>query len=160
MESPVEDPWRRQAHLTIRPVKMRPFRRNRCLGVFLDLVEEDLNKVRWDGTLGYNLSPEERNALRELSEAPNLIIQPSDKGGNVVLLSEKYYEDEILRQLSDQSTYVRLKTNLFPLVIGSLNHKLLLAFKAFLLTRKEFDYLTVIEFNIPTIYTSPEYTRA
>lgn len=47
-------------------------------------MEEDL-KVRWDSIPRDNLSSGERSALRELSEAPNLIIKPSDKGGNVVL---------------------------------------------------------------------------
>lgn len=115
MESTPEDPWRRQLNLTNKSVWMPQFRKNSWLGVVLDL--------------------EERIALRELSEAPNLIIKPSDKGGNIVLLSKQNYEDEILRQLFDESTYARLVTNSFPMVIDSLSYKLLLAFEASLLTK-------------------------
>lgn len=56
--------------------------------VFLDLVQRDLSKVNWNWVGPNNLTSEERKALRELEEAPNLVIKKSDKGGNVVLMSE------------------------------------------------------------------------
>lgn len=72
-EIPVHDPWRRQAHLNIRSTKMPPFRNNRWLGIFLDLVQEDLNRITCDKITNDNLLPDERVALKELSEAPNLL---------------------------------------------------------------------------------------
>lgn len=43
-----------------------------------------------------------------MEDSPNLVIKKSDKGGNVVLLSEKLYEEETLRLLGDNSTYKKL----------------------------------------------------
>lgn len=43
---------------------------------------------------------DERVALNELSESPNLVTgKSSNKGGNVVLFSEQDYEQEIMRKL-------------------------------------------------------------
>lgn len=78
------------------------------------------------------------------------------KGGNVVLLSEQDYEQEIIRQLGDQLTYLKVMSNPFPWIVSSLNFKLQLAFKAQLLTRKELNFLTIRDFNTPNIYVKPK----
>lgn len=72
---------------------MPPFPKNGWLGVFLDLAQDDLTKVNWQRGRKDNLDPEQHQALRELKEAPNLVIKKSDKGGNVVLLSTEYNEN-------------------------------------------------------------------
>lgn len=41
----------------------------------------------------------------ELCKSDEIIIKPSDEGGNVVLLPIDMYEAEARRLLSDQSTY-------------------------------------------------------
>lgn len=93
-------PWKREANLMIKSTKMPPLWKIR-LGVLLDLVRDDLTKVNCQKMKDHNLDPDERRALREQTEAPNLVIKKSDKGGNVGLLSAEYYEKEIKRQVSD-----------------------------------------------------------
>lgn len=71
----VTDPWKRKANLRIRSTTMPQFRKNRCLGVFLDLVQDDLCKVCWDRrTLDY-LTPDERIALAELKDAKKVVTK-------------------------------------------------------------------------------------
>lgn len=78
-EIPIQDPWKRKAHLNIRSTKMPQFRNNRWIGIFLDLVQEDLNRINWDKIPNDNLLPDKHLALKELSEVPNLIIKSSEK---------------------------------------------------------------------------------
>lgn len=46
-----------------------------------------------------NLSLEQRRAITELNQNPEIIIRPADKGSNTVVLSRKQYFDECQRQL-------------------------------------------------------------
>lgn len=75
-------------------------------------------------------------------------------------MSTDMYEKEIVRQLSDTSTDKRLTSNPFPALVVSLNQKLLLAYEANLLTKKEWDYLKVGEYNNPTFYVIPELHKS
>lgn len=54
-EIPVQDPWKRQAHLNIRSTKLPQFRNNQWIGIFLDLVQEDLNRINWEKLTNDNL---------------------------------------------------------------------------------------------------------
>lgn len=58
---------------------MPQFRKNKWLGVFFDLVEDDLSKLRWQMEFPDNLSHEERKALGELQEAEGLVVKKSNK---------------------------------------------------------------------------------
>lgn len=109
--------WRRDAGLRIWSTKMPQLRKDKRLGIFLDLVQEDLAKINWHINDTSNLPSDERQALMELRKSDKIIIKPRDKGGNVVLLPIDMYEAEVHRLLSDQSTYKKLEqiTHLDPL---------------------------------------------
>lgn len=115
---------------------MSQFQKNKWPGVFLDLVPEDLQKVNWVANTIDNLSPDECQALKELQDAERLVIKPSDKGGNVVILSTEKYESEVQRLLSDNSTYKSLNSNPFLHLVGLINDKLQWAIDVDLLTKK------------------------
>lgn len=66
--------------------------------VFVKLVTAEFAKID-NRILGDNLTKEQRIALRQLKEMKEVIIKPSDKGGNVVLWSTQAYEREAFRQL-------------------------------------------------------------
>lgn len=83
-----------------------------------DLDSLDLTKMGTD-----NLTHEERQALRKLREAKNIIIKRSDKRGNVVLMNKLLYEKEVKRPLNHTLTYKRLDHNLFPEVVRQVNQK-------------------------------------
>lgn len=63
----------------IQSTKMPAFRKNKWLGVFLDLVEEDLDELNWDPAVGDNLTSEERTELKEFTEADQIVIKKVTK---------------------------------------------------------------------------------
>lgn len=103
---------------------MLPFRKNKWIGVFLDLVQEDLSHLNWTHQRNYNFNPDERQALQELKDAPKLIIKKSDKRGNFVL------------QFNDRSMYEKFVTNLFSTIVEELNFKLSLTHEVNLIAKK------------------------
>lgn len=60
-EQNIDDPWRRKPNLKIR--SMPQFRKNKWLGVFLDLVQDNLEEVNWLKGTHDNLSSGEQLAL-------------------------------------------------------------------------------------------------
>lgn len=70
------------------------------------------------------------------------------------------FEKEILRQLGDTSTYLKLSSNPFPTLVENLNRQLLLACEVNLLTIKEWDSLRVGEFNNPTFFVIPKLHKS
>ncbi|KAM9305433.1 uncharacterized protein PAF06_013989 [Gastrophryne carolinensis] len=137
--------------------KFPPLNSNKYVSLFLQLVQRDLREGNWTSVVGYeNLTREERKAMQELEKATGVIIRPSDKGGNVVLLDEGYYIKEIEGQLSDTNTYRRIGENPFPRVVARLRDKLDWAREEGLLAPKVLNYLNVVEYNIPVLYTIPK----
>lgn len=59
---------------------------------FLQKVTEDINKLNFKIDPGCNLYPEQTRALRELSCIDTVVVRPSDKGGNIVLMDAAYYK--------------------------------------------------------------------
>ena len=55
------------------------------------------------------LSPEERNALTELRNRPDIVTLKADKGNVTVIMNRNDYDDEIFKMLHDQLTYQPLK---------------------------------------------------
>lgn len=139
---------------------MPPLSKHKSIEFFLAQVKRDLSRVNWRYRGIDNLTKEERKALRELEEAPGIIIKGSDKGGNLVLLTEDQYEGEALRLLGDKSTYCKLDSNPFPDIVNALNYLLSLGLEEKLITRKEFNYLRVSQFNIPTFYIIPKLHKS
>ena len=55
------------------------------------------------------LSPEERNALTELRNHPDIVTLKADKGNVTVVMNRNDYDNQIFKMLHDQSTYQPLK---------------------------------------------------
>lgn len=110
--------------------------KNKWLSMFLEMVQADLGEIPWKQLGQDNLTPTERQALRELKEAKQVIIKRSDKGGNIVLMDDEDYEKEAKRLLGDTNTYLKIDHDPFPRVVRELNSKLDDAVEAGLLTKK------------------------
>lgn len=63
---------------------------------------------------------------------------------------------EAKRLLNDQTTYEKLDSNPFPALVSELNRTLMDAKDEGLLTNREYQYLLVREFNVPTFYIIPK----
>lgn len=72
---------------------------------FLQKVTDDVNKLTFTIDPDSNLSLEQTRALRELASIKTLVIKPSDKGGNIVLMDSKQYEAMYLDLLRNQDWY-------------------------------------------------------
>ena len=55
------------------------------------------------------LSPEERNALTELRNHPDIVTLKKDKGNVTVVMNRNDYDNQIFKMLHDQSTYQPFK---------------------------------------------------
>lgn len=58
-----------------------------------------------------NLTRDESTALKELSQNPDIVIKPADKGGAIVIWQHTNYIQEAERQLSDGEYYQKLSHN-------------------------------------------------
>ena len=72
----------------------------------------DLLKHGIPSPKGHNLAKEEALAIRTLKGNPNIIINPADKGGAMVVLNTLAYINEGLRQLSDDKFYIETTEDL------------------------------------------------
>lgn len=105
-------------------------------GVIFGSSQKDLSKVNWKYKGIDNLTREERKAWKELEEVSDIVIKGSDKGGNIALITQNKYEQEVMQLLLDNSTYRRLTSNTFPLIVMALNYKLNLGLEEGLITKK------------------------
>lgn len=81
-----------------------------CISTFEKVVFRDIEVMENKPNRVYNnLTLDERNALKELSNDVNIVVKPADKGGGVVVLDKTDYEAEIFRQLNDASSYITLE---------------------------------------------------
>lgn len=69
-----------------------------------------------------NLSPEEIEALGELSRRQDIVIKPADKGSAVVIMDKTQYVQEGLRQLGDEAFYSKVSGSRFS-GVGTLHRK-------------------------------------
>ncbi|OCT98540.1 hypothetical protein XELAEV_18010776mg [Xenopus laevis] len=81
---------------------------SRCssMDMFQDLVEQDLKKLNTNVSYrdNWNISLEERKALKFLKSATDITIRQADKGGSVVVMNTVDYIAEAKRQLNDLET--------------------------------------------------------
>ena len=59
----------------------------------------------------FNLTKNERQAVKSFSQNPNIIIKPADKGGAIVIQDKQKYIEECLRQLNNMEHYNKLHYN-------------------------------------------------
>ncbi|KAM5140434.1 alpha-2-macroglobulin-like protein 1 [Mantella aurantiaca] len=129
---------------------------NRHIQMFFELVSKDIRTLNWSTLARDNLSRGERRALGELEHNRDIVIKPSDKGGNVVIWKVEAYMEEANRQLSDPDCYTKIPTNPFPPLVAEINDVLKHAKQVNLISKKEYDYLMIREYNIPTFYMLPK----
>lgn len=82
---------------------------NKFLDVFRNMVTEDLENVR---VRKVNYPYWIRKGIESIEQNKYVVISPANKGG--VIMSKKYYQMEMERQLVDSETYYRHNEN--PLV--------------------------------------------
>lgn len=81
------------------------------MDLYQKMVERDLSHLAKNisNSTNDNLSAGERSSLDILQKDSSIVIKNADKGGAVVVLDASSCKEEALRQLSDQTTYHRLR---------------------------------------------------
>ncbi|CAJ0966876.1 unnamed protein product [Ranitomeya imitator] len=106
-----ETPTPTVSNFTIsKPKKFPPLSLYPDIDLFVRLVTEEFRRIP-TGIQHDNLTRRQRKAIKELKSLDNIVIKPSDKGGNIVLWPSPMYEKEAFRQLKDSSCYKRLTFN-------------------------------------------------
>ncbi|XP_072016901.1 uncharacterized protein [Amphiura filiformis] len=83
------------------------------LDFFIDKCENDINKLDFKQShRRRNTTVEEDKALKSLHNNPDIVIKPADKGGAIVVWRKDLYLEEAERQLSDNSTYQQLDSDI------------------------------------------------
>ncbi|KAM4012917.1 LOW QUALITY PROTEIN: bactericidal permeability-increasing protein-like [Anomaloglossus baeobatrachus] len=112
------------------------------------LVTKDLEKVNPINKRHDNLTFEERRVLENLSQNKNLILKPSDKGGNLVILSHDIYKKMCTDLLSDKKTYVILPNDPTRIFKKDLDVILKHALDNKLISKNENDFMSVSGFEL------------
>ncbi|XP_056423852.1 uncharacterized protein LOC130362821 [Hyla sarda] len=123
--------------------------------MFIKLVIRDLRRLA-ETRASDNLTYPQRKAVQELRALKNVVIKPSDKGGNVVLWPSHMYEKEMFRQLRDSNCYKRLTFNPLMSYQQELAHILDNAVEENILNLKQKQGLIIQYPTIPTIYLLPK----
>lgn len=97
-----------------------------------------------------------KKGIQTLIKRKDLVIRPADKGGGVVLQTKINYLTEIERQLSDESTYIKLPKNLTLQIKRGLEQIVQKGVSKSILNNKEARYLVPELCRIPVIYTVPK----
>ncbi|XP_040272050.1 uncharacterized protein LOC120988574 [Bufo bufo] len=99
---------------------------------------------------------EELQALDELSKNDDLVIKPSDKGGNVVLMDKLDYKKMVEDLVKQTDTYQKLDHNPTDTFLGDLKLILSAAKEEKLISKEEFKYLFKLHPTTATIYAIPK----
>ena len=117
----------------------------------LDLTECNLPKPSRN-----NISTEERQALKDLSNNKHIVIKPADKGGAVVILNREDYIEEGLRQLSDPNFYTQTPDDMTQQFHGEVVAILDDMFKQGQIDRSCYLYLSYDKIRTSQFYMLPK----
>ncbi|XP_077125312.1 uncharacterized protein LOC143782087 [Ranitomeya variabilis] len=142
-----------------------PPRTNHATEAYIDLIQRDINTILEQHRLGglpthSNISPVEKQAIESLRSNKKITIKPADKGGAIVVQNTADYSAEILRQLSDTTTYQRISSDPTPNIKLQINN-ILQKYQALnILDSKTSHFLTNPHPVTPVIYTLPKIHKS
>ncbi|CAH2301746.1 Hypothetical predicted protein, partial [Pelobates cultripes] len=100
---------------------------------------------------------EQRSICSELATAADLIIKPSDKGGNIVLMDKDHYLEMCMEHLRDTQAYQKLTRDPTPQFLNKLKSILTPAFYNGIITQDEHKFiLPHLTPTVATLYCLPK----
>ncbi|CAJ0954321.1 unnamed protein product [Ranitomeya imitator] len=132
---------------------------------YIDLIQRDIDTILEQHRMGNfpthnNISPLEKQALDSLKNNKSITIKPADKGGAIVVQNTTDYSAEILRQLSDTTTYKKIPSYLTPTIRSHINAILQIYQSLNMIDSKTATFLTNSYPVIPVIYTLPKIHKS
>lgn len=78
---------------------------------YIKSIRADVLDIQKNKKLRYNLSQDERSAIKSLKEDVTILVKPADKGGAIVVMNYSDYRTGMLDMLSDTASYAEIKQN-------------------------------------------------
>ncbi|UYV78915.1 hypothetical protein LAZ67_17000248 [Cordylochernes scorpioides] len=104
-----------------------------------------------------NLHQDERKAINLLRQNKDIIIiTPSDKGRNTVIMDTTEYNSKIEQLLQDKEIYEQLSKDPLPNITKEFNKKLNKIIRTHKLNKKSFENLKAEEKTLPNFYGLPK----
>ncbi|KAM4038358.1 uncharacterized protein ACNLHF_016669 [Anomaloglossus baeobatrachus] len=127
------------------------------LDLFCKIVSDEIKMIhpRKHATIS-NVAEDDRDAITNLEQNNNIVIKPSDKGGNIVLLDRETYVQMCAQLLRDQRAYERLKENPTPTYSLQLKRILDIAQQDNLISTSEYEFLFPRYPKLATFYAVPK----
>ncbi|CAJ0928558.1 unnamed protein product [Ranitomeya imitator] len=129
--------------------KFPPLTLSTNIDLFVKLVTADLKNVPTKVC-------EHKMAIEQLAKRTDIVIKPSDKGGNIVIWPCAMYEKEVNRQLRDVNCYRKFTFNPLSTFCSQLKILLGRAVDSQVITKKQMEYLTIEYPTIATFYALPK----
>ncbi|KAM4034381.1 alpha-2-macroglobulin-like protein 1 [Anomaloglossus baeobatrachus] len=138
-------------------VRLPPLGECSNIDIFAKLVSAEISKINpRRGGSETNLGSLEREALLSLEKNRNIVIKPSDKGGNTVILDVRKYRDMCFSILHDSVTYEILRGDPTKDYAGKLLEILTQALDDMLISKSELDFMYPKHPRIATFYSLPK----
>lgn len=79
---------------------------------FIQQITDKIKKTKWKGLSDSNLTSRQKEVLISLQSNKSLIVKPSDKGGNLVVMDSHQYESMVMRLLQNRDWYKKIPDSL------------------------------------------------
>ncbi|KAM4034769.1 LOW QUALITY PROTEIN: uncharacterized protein ACNLHF_021459 [Anomaloglossus baeobatrachus] len=143
--------------LKLKSKKMPPVQSDlSAIDVFFNLVSHELERLKPDHGVKFNLTREEMRSLDALGKATDIVIKQSDKGGNTVVMDREKYLKMCYDILGDQNRYKKLGSNPWQRYSKELKSLLLDALDKKLISKSEFEFLYPGHPVMATFYSLPK----
>ena len=88
-----------------------PSGRDTYLDFYIEAVTKEILQASPKQTVYSNISKEEMNSLRSLSQDDSVVIKKADKSNMIIIMNKTDYTKEVERQLTDEKYYTELDEN-------------------------------------------------
>ncbi|XP_044142546.1 uncharacterized protein LOC122932281 isoform X1 [Bufo gargarizans] len=136
--------------------RMPPPLSSEHIDIFLQLVTRDLDQLGYVRPRSFNLSVSEMEALRSLERDETIVIKPSDKGGNLVILDSLLYKNMCLDLLKDREGYEILHNNPTVMYLGELKNILDMGLQNKVISTTKYTFLLPVKPLVATFYGLPK----
>lgn len=122
---------------------------------FIQQVTEEIKKTKWKGLHDSNLTHSQLEALFSLQKNQNLVVKPSDKGGNLVIVERYQYESMVMRLLNNRDWYKKISEGHIQLMAIRYRQLIESAYHQGLINKSTWEFLNVPFPRTPTLYALP-----
>ncbi|KAM5151821.1 cytochrome P450 2W1-like [Mantella aurantiaca] len=129
---------------------------NPYLALFIRQTTSAINALKIPKNIPNNLTPTQNLALQHLQNNSSIVIKPSDKGGNVVIMDVQQYLDMCYRILNNTEWYTMVSSNFVDVVYAKFYSLIDEAFDEGTIDQQLRNYIRTPYPTLPTFYALPK----